>query len=59
MSRQHDITTKHIMNFPRGRSVNEIVEQMKPDLNSPPTKIPVSAKTTLERIKKKAAHPKS
>lgn len=56
MSGKHDLTTRHIRNVLRGRSVNEIVEQMKPDLNSLPTKIPVSAKTTLERVEKTWQH---
>lgn len=56
MPGKHDLTTKHIENVLRGRTVPEIVAQMRPDTRDLPKKLPVTAKTTLERVEKTWQH---
>lgn len=52
MPGKHELSSKHIQSVLEGRSVEEIVRQMQPDQATPFGKIPVSAKTTLERVEK-------
>ena len=49
---KHSLTSKHIENVLRGRSVSDLLAQMRPDSDSLPKKLPVSAKTTLQRVEK-------
>lgn len=50
MAGKHDLTAKHIENVIEGRSIEDMEKQMRPNLEALPPRIPVTAKTTLERV---------
>ncbi len=56
MPGKHDLTSKHIENVLQGRSVIDLISQMRPDTRSLPKKLPISAKSTLERVEKTWQH---
>ena len=56
MPGKHELSSKHIEAVLRGRTVGDIVAQMRPDTTSPPRKLPVSSKTPLARVEKTWQH---
>lgn len=56
MSGKHSLTTKHIENVLQGRSLESLISQLKPTRENLPNKLPISSKTTLERVEKTWQH---
>lgn len=52
MPGKHSLTTTHIQNVLQGRSLESLIAQLKPDLENLPKRLPISSKTTLERVEK-------
>lgn len=56
MSGKHSLTSTHIENVLQGRSLPELISQLQPTTENLPKKLPVSSKTTLERVEKTWQH---
>jgi len=56
MPGNHSLTSKHIENVLQGRTLSDLITQLTPNKKDLPKKLPVSAKTTLERVEKTWRH---
>ena len=56
MSGKHSLTSQHIQNVLQGRTLEGLISQIKPNHESLPKKLPISAKTTLARVAKTWQH---
>lgn len=52
MAGKHELTSKHIEEVIGGREVGELAQQMQPDLENLPPRLPVTAKTSRERVER-------